>query len=165
MKKLLLIIVVSLFLFNGNSFAQDKKIVKPAALGNAKLDGYIDECFAIYDKTFVIEENLTESETAIVEVEAKEAPTKGDIITISAKLKESTNKLEALQTDATTLAEKYDEVMKGAKTLTPKTKSFKALKNMKTALNALNSSKKRIPELLKKAGGQKTRVETVKVLN
>ena len=73
--------------------------------------------------------------------------------------------MKSLQTDATTLAGKYEEVLKGAKTLSPRTKSVKAVKNMNTALNVLNASKKRIPELLKKAGDQKTRVETVKVLN
>ena len=165
MKKFLLLFI-TVALFASVTMAQEEeKIAKPAALGHASTDGYVDEAFAIYDKVYEIKAKLVESEAVVAELEAKAEPTSDEIKVANSSVLESTTKLESLQTDMTALLGKFDDVMKESKTITPKTKMPKAAKALNTSKKALMSCKNEIPAQTKIAAGQKARLEAVKAIN
>ena len=155
MLSLLLMVIIA-----GIVYSQE--ITKPAALENANIDSFVDDAFAIYDQTTTISTELDNSDAAITELEGNESPSADDIKIVSAKVKENKAKLEGLQNDAVALSGKSEQVLTGAKSISPKTKAPKAIKNVNTSIKVLNESKNKIPELLKKAADQEKRIEVIK---
>ncbi len=167
--KRLLSFFIAFVVFSGITMAQDaketKKIAKPASLGHASTDAFVDDAFAIYDKVYDIKAKLAESEVLVAELEKKSAPKASEIKAVDATLTENTNQLKSLQTDATKLLGQFDDVMKKSKTITPKTKVPKAAKAVNNSKKALMSTKNEIPAQLKIAADQQARLEAIKVLN
>jgi len=121
--------------FTAVGFAQDKKeekkeekqIERPATVGHSTTDSFVDSAFDVYEKNQELTKKL------------------GDIKNHAGEVKSIKADLEAQQIDVTTLLQKSDDVLKDAKTITPKTNSMKAVKAISQATKALNATKDALP--------------------
>lgn len=118
-----------------NASAQEKKeekkevkqIERPAAVGHGTTDKYVDSAFDVYEKNQELTKKL------------------GDIKAHAGDAKSIKTDLEAQQKDVATLLQTSDDVVKEAKTITPKTDSMKAVKAISQATKALNATKDALP--------------------
>lgn len=121
--------------FTAVGFAQDKKeekkeekqIERPVTVGHSTTDSFVDSAFDVYEKNQELTKKL------------------GDIKNHAGEVKSIKADLEAQQIDVTTLLQKSDDVLKDAKTITPKTNSMKAVKAVSQATKALNATKDALP--------------------
>lgn len=104
-----------------------KQIERPAAVGHGTTDKYVDSAFDLYEKNQELTKKL------------------GDIKNHAGDAKSIKNDLEAQQKDVVTLLQTSDDVVKEAKTITPKTDSMKAVKAISQATKALNATKDALP--------------------
>lgn len=104
-----------------------KQIERPAAVGHGTTDKYVDSAFDVYEKNQELTKKL------------------GDIKNNAGEAKSIKADLEAQQKDVATLLQTSDDVVKEAKTITPKTNSMKAVKAISQATKALNATKDALP--------------------
>ena len=124
--------------FTAVGFAQEQKeekkevkqIERPATVGHGTTDKYVDSVFDVYEKNQELTKKL------------------GDIKKHAGEAKSIKNDLEAQQKDVATLLQTSDDVLKEAKTITPKTNSMKAVKAISQATKALNATKDALPAQL-----------------
>ncbi|MGE0560716.1 MAG: hypothetical protein AB7O47_02785 [Flavobacteriales bacterium] len=104
-----------------------KQIERPASVGHGTTDKYVDSAFDVYEKNQELTKKL------------------GDIKNHAGEAKSIKADLEAQQKDVATLLQTSDDVVKEAKTITPKTNSMKAVKAISQATKALNATKDALP--------------------
>ena len=107
-----------------------EELKRPEAMGHAATDSYVTSAFNLYEKNQEITKKL-----AYAKSNAGEA-------------KQIKNDLEAQQKEVAGLLEKSADVIKEAKTITPKTDSMKAVKMVNQATKALNATKDALPTQL-----------------
>jgi hypothetical protein len=122
---------------SADSFAQKKKknkkekaakeLKRPAKMGHAATDSYVTSAFDLYEKNQSITKKLSDATNNV-----------GDAGKIKADL-------EGQMKEVTGLLGKSADVMKEAKTITPKTDSMKAVKALNAGTKALNATKEAIP--------------------
>lgn len=107
-----------------------EELKRPEAMGHAATDSYVTSAFNLYEKNQEITKKLADAKS-----NAGEA-------------KQIKNDLEAQQKEVAGLLEKSADVIKEAKTITPKTDSMKAVKMVNQATKALNATKDALPAQL-----------------
>lgn len=130
-----------------DSFAQKKKkkkkekaakeLKRPDKVGHASTDAFVTSAFDIYTKNQAITKKLSDATGNVAD---------------AGKIKTD---LEGQMKEITGLLGKTGDVMKGAKGITPKTDSMKAVKALNTATKALNATKTAIPGQLDQIKAQK----------
>jgi len=114
---------------SANSFAQkkEKPLKRPSLVHHASVDKFVDSSFDVYERNQKLTEKLSDAAGNVTEAKAIK------------------NKLEAQMKEVTGLLGQSADVMKKAKTITPKTDSMKAVKALNVATKALNKTKENIP--------------------
>lgn len=112
-----------------STYAQkkEKKIERPAIVGHASVDKFVDSSFDVYERNQELTEKLSDAAGNVTEAKAIK------------------NKLDAQMKEVAGLLEQSADVMKEAKSISPKTDSMKAVKALNTATKALNETKQAIP--------------------
>ena len=121
-----------------SSYAQNKdkkekaeKVIKrPGASGHAATAKFVDSSFDVYERNRKITKRLS------------------DAAGNAGKIKSIKNDIEAQIKEVTGLLGQSADVMKKAKTITPKTNSMKAVKALNAATKALNATKEAAPAQL-----------------
>jgi len=113
-----------------------EELKRPEAMGHAATDSYVTSAFNLYEKNQEITKKLADAKS-----NAGEA-------------KQIKNDLEAQQKEVAGLLEKSADVIKEAKTITPKTDSMKAVKMVNQATKALNATKDALPKQLEQIKSQ-----------
>jgi len=114
-----------------------KELKRPAAVGHASTDAYVTSAFDLYEKNQKITVALSDA--------ANNADKAGDI----------KSDLDKQMEEVKGLLGKSKDVVSGAKSITPKTNSMKAVKAVNTATKALNATQAAIPgqlEMIKSQG-------------
>tara|TARA_R110001592_G_C13164808_1_gene749272 strand:- start:66 stop:524 length:459 start_codon:yes stop_codon:yes gene_type:complete len=130
-----------------NTFAQkegkkektEKVIERPGIVGHAATDKFVDSSFDVYERNIKLTEKLSNA-----------AGNVGEIKSIKNDIENQTNEIKGL------LGQSAD-VMKEAKTITPKTNSMKAVKAINTATKALNVTKENLPHQLEQIKNQESK--------
>lgn len=128
-----------------DSFAQKKKkkektekeVKRPKLAGHAATDKFVDSSFDVYERNRAITKKLSDATGNVAD---------------AGKIKDQ---LEAQLKEVTGLVGQSADLMKKAKTITPKTNSMKAVSALNAATKALNATKKAIPGQLDKIKAQK----------
>ena len=128
-----------------DSFAQkkdkkakkEKELKKPASVGHAATDKFVDSSFDVYERNQKLSEKLSDA----VGNAADAGKVKSD--------------LDAQVEEIKGLLGQSKDVITDAKTITPKTNSMKAVKAINTATKALNATQKAIPIQLEQIKAQK----------
>lgn len=107
-----------------------EELKRPEAMGHAATDSYVTSAFNLYEKNQELTKKLADAKS-----HAGEA-------------KQIKNDLEAQQKEVAGLLEKSADVIKEAKTISPKTDSMKAVKAVNQATKALNATKEALPAQL-----------------
>lgn len=115
---------------------EEKKLERPDAVGHAATDSYVTSAFDLYEKNQELTKKL------------------GDIKNHAGEVKSIKADLESQQKDVTGLLDKSEDVVKEAKTITPKTNSLKAVKAVTQATKALNATKEALPGQFEKIKNQ-----------
>lgn len=131
---------------SANSFAQkeekktktEKTIQRPGIVGHAATDKFVDSSFDVYERNIKLTEKLSNA-----------AGNAGEVKSIKNDLENQTNEVKGL------LGQSAD-VMKEAKTITPKTNSMKAVKAINAATKALNTTKENFPIQLEQIKNQES---------
>ena len=116
-----------------------KPLEKPAAVGHAATDDYVNSSFNLYKKNQEITKTLSDA-----------ANNAGDLTATKTDLENQSKEVAAL-------LEKSSTVLTEAKTITPKTDSIKAVKAINLATKALNETQKAIPGQLEQIKNQETK--------
>ena len=146
----ILLIAILLAGFSVDSFAQKKEkkkkkakkekvIERPVASGDRNTDAFVKSSFDIYNKNQELSKKLSD-----VKGNA------GDAKQIKADLETQMN-------DITGLLGKAGDVMKGAKSITPKSNSMKAVGALNKATKALNATKNAIPGQMEQNKSQESK--------
>lgn len=117
----------------------EKALVRPAKVGHAATDEYVTSAFDLYEKNQKISKKLSDV-----------AGNADDMIAVK-------KDLEAQMEEVKGLLGKSTDVINGAKTITPKTDSIKAVKAANAGTKALNATQKAIPgqlEMIKNQSGK-----------
>ena len=139
---------------SADSFAQDKKkkekkkkkdkkekvLERPAKVGNAGVDDYATSAFDLYEKNQAISKKLGDATGNVGDAGAIKTDLEGQLKEVAGLLKKS------------------EGALKGAKAITPKTDSMKAVKAVSAGTKALNATKDAIPgqlEMIKTQGAKK----------
>lgn len=104
-----------------------EQVKRPDAVGHAATDNYVTSAFNLYEKNQELTKKLSDIKSHILE------------------LNTITNDIVSQQKEVTGLLGKSADVIKEAKTITPKTNSLKAIKAVNQANKALNETKNAIP--------------------
>jgi hypothetical protein len=131
---------------SANSFAQkeekkaktEKTIQRPGTVGHAATDKFVDSSFDVYERNIKLTDKLSNA-----------AGNAGEVKSIKNDLENQTNEVKGL------LGQSAD-VMKEAKTITPKTNSMKAVKAINAATKALNTTKENFPIQLEQIKNQES---------
>ncbi|MBL4670301.1 MAG: hypothetical protein JKY30_13710 [Flavobacteriales bacterium] len=116
---------------------KEKVIKRPALAGHAATDKFVDSSFDVYERNQKLSKKLSDA--------------KGNAAD-AGKIKKD---LESQVEEIKGLLGQSGDVLKGAKSITPKTNSMKAVKAINAATKALNATQKAIPaqiEAVKKQG-------------
>ena len=116
-----------------------KPLEKPAAVGHAATDDYVNSSFNLYKKNQEITKTLSDA-----------ANNAGDLTATKTDLENQSKEVAAL-------LEKSSTVLTEAKTITPKTDSIKAVKAINLATKALNETQKAIPGQLEQIKNQEAK--------
>lgn len=104
-----------------------EELKRPEAVGHSATDSYVDSSFDLYEKNQELTKKL------------------GDLKNNAGEAKSIKSDLESQQKDVAGLLAKSEDVIKEAKTITPKTNSLKAVKAVTQATKALNATKDALP--------------------
>ena len=132
---------------SANTFAQkgekkaktEKVIERPGMVGHAATDKFVDSSFDVYERNIKLTEKLSNAAGNATEIKS-----------IKNDLENQTNEVKGL------LGQSAD-VMKEAKTITPKTNSMKAVKAINSATKALNMTKENFPIQLEQIKNQESK--------
>jgi hypothetical protein len=116
---------------------KEKELKRPEKVGHASTDDFVSSAFNLYEKNQEITKKLSDA---------------AGNITDAGKIKDQ---LDGQMKEVTGLLGKSADVVKGAKSITPKTDSMKAVKAVNTATKALNKTKENIPGQLEQIKSQK----------
>ncbi len=105
----------------------EKALERPAKVGHAATDEYVTSSFDLYEKNQAISKKLSDA--------AGNAADMGDV----------KKDLDGQMEEVKGLLGKSSDVVSGAKTITPKTDSMKAIKAVNAGTKALNATQKAIP--------------------
>lgn len=130
-----------------NSYAQkeskkaktEKNIQRPGTVGHAATDKFVDSSFDVYERNMKLTERLSNAAGNVDKIKS-----------IKNDLENQTNEVKGL------LGQSAD-VMKEAKTITPKTNSMKAVKAINSATKALNATKENFPIQLEQIKNQESK--------
>lgn len=149
MRKVTKILFIALFItgVSTEAYAQKKEkkekeakpLVKPAAVGHAATDDYVNASFSLYQKNQEITKAFADPANNIDDIEGVKAD------------------LESQSKEATELIGKSSDVLTEAKSITPKTNSIKAVKAVNEATKALNETQKAIPGQLEQIKNQESK--------
>jgi|GEM_PF-1069492 len=120
----------------GKAKGEAKELKRPAKVGHAETDAYVTSAFDLYEKNQKITVALSDA--------ANNADKAGDV---KADLEKQMEEVKGL------LAKSKD-VVAGAKSITPKTNSMKAVKAVNAATKALNATQAAIPGQLEQIKSQ-----------
>jgi hypothetical protein len=131
---------------SANTFAQkeekkaktEKNIERPGIVGHAATDKFVDSSFDVYERNIKLTDKLSNA-----------AGNAGEVKTIKKELENQTNEVKGL-------LEQSADVMKEAKTISPKTNSIKAVKAINSATKALNTTKENFPIQLEQIKNQES---------
>jgi len=104
-----------------------EELKRPETVGHSATDSYVDSSFDLYEKNQELTKKL------------------GDLKNNAGDAKSIKSDLESQQKDVAGLLQTSDDVVKEAKTITPKTNSMKAVKAISQATKALNATKDALP--------------------
>jgi len=113
-----------------------KELKRPDKVGHSETDAFVTSAFDVYSKNQALTKKMSDA--------------KGNI-TDAGKVKTD---LEGQMKEVTSLLGKSSDVMKGAKSITPKGNSLKAVGALNKAVKALNATQKAIPGQLDKIKAQ-----------
>jgi hypothetical protein len=113
-----------------------KELKRPAAVGHAATDAYVTSAFDLYEKNQKISASLSDA-----------AGNADKVASIKSDLEKQMDEVKGL-------LGKSADVIKGAKTITPKTDSMKAVKAVNAGTKALNETQKAIPGQLEQIKNQ-----------
>lgn len=114
-----------------------KELKRPDKVGHAATDAYVTSAFDLYEDNQKISAQLSDASGNVAEADKIKAD------------------LDKQMEEVKGLLGKSKDVVSGAKTITPKTNSMKAVKAVNTATKALNETQKAIPgqlEMIKNQG-------------
>lgn len=117
----------------------EKTIQRPGNVGHAATDKFVDSSFDVYERNIKLTEKLSNVAGNVTEIKS-----------IKNDLENQTNEVKGL------LGQSAD-VMKEAKTITPKTNSMKAVKAINAATKALNTTKENFPIQLEQIKNQESK--------
>jgi len=116
---------------------KEKELKRPDKVGHASTDAFVASSFDVYEKNQKISKQLSDAA--------------GNVTNAT----EIAADLEGQMKEITGLLGKSGDVVTGAKSITPKTNSMKAIKAVNTATKALNKTKENIPAQLAAIKAQK----------
>jgi len=116
---------------------KEKELKRPDKVGHASTDAFVGSSFDVYEKNKELAGKLSNAAGNVAD---------------AGKVKTD---LEGQMKEITGLLGKSADVMKGAKGITPKTDSMKAVKALNAATKALNKTKEAIPGQLDAIKAQK----------
>lgn len=116
-----------------------KPLEKPAVVGHAATDDFVNSSFSLYNKNKKITETLSDA-----------ANNAGDLTATKTDLENQSK-------EVADLLEKSSTVLTEAKTITPKTDSIKAVKAINQGVKALNETQKAIPGQLEQIKNQESK--------
>ena len=163
----MLIVLAGLFFATMNqAFAQrDDKygdLDRPDNIGNSDFDNFKNSSFDVYFNVGKLDENLKKVETNLVEYQKDKSNINVSSVRSDIKsLNEIGEALVKLQTETTSLKDKSEEMVKGAKNFTPKLKAPKAISNTNKSVTALDQTNDRLKVLV---DNQKLALATAKEL-
>ena len=151
------------FILAAHAFAQDKKeesapkgggeelkdLKRPGDIGDAEVDGFVNQSFDLYDGTLATDKNLKALETDVEKIEKEGTKIKSDadvakrLYAIQGEIRKRDDKVKELDNKAA-------DMLKHAKEIKPIGKVPKATKNVNAATKALDRTKEMTPAQVKK---------------
>ena len=149
---------MSLFLFAGVVTAQDDMPEKPKKTGNAKVDGYVDEAFAMIDKKNALAKELADLKS-ITDTAGVASTSKEDAQAIM-------KRVETLETDYENYAAEAEKMQAKGETASKATadcglKAPKCAKAVKNSTKAVVMSTKSAAADAKMAAGVRAKAEAL----
>ncbi len=124
---------------NDKKTKTEKVVKRPGVIGHAATDKFVDSSFDLYERNMKLTDKLSNA-----------AANAGEIKTIRKDIENQT-------TEMTGLLEQSADVMKQAKTISPKPKSMKAVKAINAATKALSATKENLPKQIEQIKNQESK--------
>lgn len=129
---------------------EKKELKRPGKVGDSNVDNFVNQSFDIYEGTMKTEKDLAQIDSSMTKLEGEGKLTK-EGPTLAKKLYAIQGETRKRQDKIKTLGSKSKSVLEGAKSISPKTKSLKAIKNVNLAIKALDQSKELTPKQVSKS--------------
>lgn len=150
MKNLFSLSLATFFILIATAFTpQEEELKRPGNIGDSGVDGFVNQCFDVYEATIKTDKDLAAIETDLDKIEKDGNKLKQDadilkrLYFIQKELGTRDDKIKELDNKAIAMAET-------AKNIKPVTKAPKAVKNVNSATKALKIAQELTPGQAKK---------------